>query len=664
MRARVSVGVVACLTLCAGVAGCSDGSVGTAQSPTSAWPSGVSAALVPSGLTLVGGVGEGDVVVDGAGMAWVQGPWQVARVDLASGGATVWDAADDLAFVSVDGLAPAQPAGVWLDSEDRVRLFDGERFVVDIAIPAQFGDAPDDQVPAGEILQVGDELWASGPSGVGRWANGAWSMVGIEQLASAGPLALDSEGAVWAGGVGPVDGEPRNVVVRWDGQAWRTPGDAAAAPSGGIGDIAADPAGGVWVASTQDGPVTDQHGIFRFDGTTWRKVGPGGYAGDLSVTTGGQLWAMVGAGNGVDPSGEVRVARLADDGSWLAYGRAQGAPEGSEFRWPSLAVSADTVLVSDLAGLVRNEGDRFVTMWQDPAAVIQPAFEVSSGQVSDALLAVGADEVWLPATPVGAGPSGLVGSNLLSRFRAGSWEGVGPTIRGDLANSPALATDGAIWQATPAGLVRIQGDASSVVAPSIGGYERRSLAAGDDARVWTILDGDLVEVAPDGELRSVGRPTGSSPLWSSAALAAGGGVVWTTQTDARRGLARLARWDGRWSSVAVPEPYEAVTGLLVAPDGAVWATLEGGRQALGRYADGRWSIDEGGARGLAWDPGGHVCSIRGEQVACYPGTGPIGAAVSVIDVPALALSIAADGSAWVLGDQVARLAPGAIGEGS
>ena len=100
----------------------------------------------------------------------------------------------------------------------------------------------------------------------------------MEQLTTAGPLARDSEGAVWAGGVSTVDGEERNVVVRFDGTAWTTPGNADLAPTGGIGDIAADPSGGVWVSSTQDGPSTDQHGIYRFDGTTWCKAGPGGYA--------------------------------------------------------------------------------------------------------------------------------------------------------------------------------------------------------------------------------------------------------------------------------------------------------------------------------------------------------------------------------------------------
>ncbi len=273
---------------------------------------------------------------------------------------------------------------------------------------------------------------------------------------------------------------------------------------------------------------------------------------------------MVGAGNGIDPSGDVRVARLAADGTWEAFGSDEGVPEGSEGRWPSLAVGGDTVLVSAFTGLVRGEGDRFVTLWQDPTAVVQPSFEVAFGQVPDGVLAVSADEVWLPAAPeVGASPW-LVAGTTLSRYRDGRWASVGPVSPGDTASAPVLATDGAIWQATPQGLVRIEGDDWAVVAEDIGGYARVSLAAGDDGSVWTISDGDVVTVRPDGSRTSIGRPQGSKRLFEGLPLAAGAGVVWTADSDPTRGLAWLHRWDGQWSDVGVPEPYTWVTQLLVA----------------------------------------------------------------------------------------------------
>ncbi|HYN56359.1 MAG TPA: hypothetical protein VES03_04080 [Motilibacterales bacterium] len=656
MSARAWMAMGAVLVAAAG--GCGGGSA-------TQWPEGSAAGLVPSGLMLAGGADEGDVAVDGAGVVWVDGPWQVARVDPTTGTATIWDAADDLAFTSVRRLAPAQPAGVWLDSGDRVRLFDGERFLVDVAVPAQYADGPDGQGPEGEVLQVGDELWASGAGGVARWAEGSWSAVGMEQLSAAGPLALDSEGAVWAGGVRSVNGSELNVVVRFDGSQWTTPGNAEGAPIGGIGDLAADPSGGVWVASTQDGPTTDQHGVYRFDGTTWSRAGPGGYAGDMAVTSGGQLWAMVGAGNGIDPSGEVRVARLAADGSWESFGSAEGAPEGGEFRWPALAVVGGTVVVSDVDGLVRSEGDRFVTMWRDPTSVVQPGFEIAHGQVADGLLAVSADEAWLPAAPLEGGPAGLVPGTGLARYRDGAWVALGPVTRGDLANAPVLATDGAVWVATGAGLVRIEGDASSVVADDLGSYTRTSVAAGEDGCVWTIAEGDVVRVCADGARTSIGRPKGTRGLWEAAALTAGPGVVWTTVSDPDRGLAWLARWDGRWSTMGVPEPYTWVPHLLVARDGAVWAVIDSEHeagQALARYTDGQWTVDRGGARGLAQTPAGEVCSIRDPGVVCYTPVGlAAGAPVSTVPVAVNALGIAPDGSAWVLGEQVARLPGGSTG---
>jgi hypothetical protein len=383
----------------------------------------------------------------------------------------------------------------------------------------------------------------------------------------------------------------------------------------------------------------------------------------MAATTAGQLWALAGSGNGVDPSGDVRVARLAADGTWEPFGSDEGAPEGSEGFWPSLAVGGDTVVVSAFTGLVRGAGDRFVTFWQDPTAVVQPSFEVSFGQVPDAVLAVSAEEVWLPAAPEVGGSPWLVAGTTLSRHRDGAWQAIGPLGRGDTADPAVPASDGALWQASGDGLLRIAGDGWSVVADDIGGDIRSSLAAGEDGSVWTILDGDVVQVRPDGSRTPIGRPGGSRPLFAGAPLAAGPGVVWTADVDPKHGVSRLLGWDGTWAAVGVPEPYTWASQLLVAADGAVWATLdaEDAGQALARYADGEWTVDRAAARGLAQTPSGEVCSIRDPGVVCYDAAGlAAGAPVSTYPVDVKALSIAPDGSAWVLGEQVARLPTGAI----
>jgi hypothetical protein len=212
--------------------------------------------------------------------------------------------------------------------------------------------------------------------------------------------------------------------------------------------------------------------------------------------------------------------------------------------------------------------------------------------------------------------------------------------------------------------VRIEGDGWSVAADDVGGDIRNSLAAGEDGSVWTILDGDVVQVRPDGSRTPIGRPRGSTPLFAGAPLAAGLGVVWTADADPKRGVSRLLGWDGTWSAVGVPEPYTWVTQILVAPDGAVWSTLdaEDAGQALARYADGGWTVDRGAASGLLQTPTGEVCSIRDPGVVCYDAAGlASGAPVSTYPVDVKALTIAPDGAAWVLGEQVARLPNGATG---
>jgi hypothetical protein len=257
-----------------------------------------------------------------------------------------------------------------------------------------------------------------------------------------------------------------------------------------------------------------------------------------------------------------------------------------------------------------------------------------------------------------------VAATPLSRFRDGAWDAVGPVSRGDTANAAVMATDGAIWQATAEGLVRIEGDSSTVVADDVSGYTGVSLASGEDSSVWTIVDGDVVQIRPDGSRTSIGRPEGSKPLFDVAPLAAGPGVVWTSRSDPERGLAWLARWDGRWTTAGIPEPYTWVPQLLLAPDAAVWAVLDGEEvgQALARYADGRWTVDQGAARGLAQTPAGEVCTIRDAGVVCFDADGlAAGAPVSTYPVAVGALSIAPDGATWVLGEQVARLPAGSTG---
>ncbi len=298
---------------------------------------------------------------------------------------------------------------------------------------------------------------------------------------------------------------------------------------------------------------------------------------------------MVGSGNGIDPSGDVRVARLAADGTWEPFGSDEGAPEGSEGRWPSLAVAGDTVLVSDLHGARARRGRpvRHAVAGPHGRGAARRSRSPSGRSPTPCS----------PSTPTRPGsrrhpwsmaPPWLVAGTTLSRHRDGAWDAIGPV-------SPATRPASRSWpRMAPSGRPRPTGSCGSRVTAgrwsptTSAAYMRTSLAAGDEGSVWTILDGDVVAVRPDGSRTPIGRPGGSRPLFAGAPLAAGPGVVWTSDADPKRGVVLAACWDWPWSAVGVPEPYTWVSQLLVAADGAVWATLdaEDAGQALARYADG------------------------------------------------------------------------------
>lgn len=162
-----AVALALVLAACAGPAHpVEDSPGGSVEAPGSEL---VPTALLPEGL----GTQAGGLVADGSGSVWVRGPWDLTRVDAATGHTQTWDAADDAVFAASDPrLAPATGAGVWLVLGTRVRLFDGSRFAVDLTVPesllAEVGSAPTspDEVPATapavlDVAQVAGRIWLS-----------------------------------------------------------------------------------------------------------------------------------------------------------------------------------------------------------------------------------------------------------------------------------------------------------------------------------------------------------------------------------------------------------------------------------------------------------------------------------------------------------------------
>lgn len=345
-------------------------------------------------------------------------------IDPWTGTATVWVAADDTAFASVRHLAAGQPSGAWLIEPGTARLFDGERFAATLALPDGYRQDDEPGSTVADLLQVGETVYVAGRAGVARWSGGTWKPIGADRLVAAGHLAVDTAGAVWAGGT-LVDwtGSGRtNVVVRLDGGTWTPPGAEDGAPTGEVGDVAADPARrrldnvhGRGHCRPRRVPVRrdvvaegrrrrlrprprrDHHGRGLGDGQRRRRP----------------LSAL----------GIFTASRLGADGSWQLF---DGPPLTDEGSSADLAVSGDRVLMVHEEGLEALSGERFVPTWANPAAVVGTAFGVGP----DRLIRISADELWM-RTNYPSGPDGIVPATGLGHYMAGTWRTVDVPMWGE-----------------------------------------------------------------------------------------------------------------------------------------------------------------------------------------------------------------------------------------
>jgi hypothetical protein len=587
--------------------------------------SGDGAPIEPSGIVLAGSSGWGtSAVVDGAGMVWIDGPFELTRLDPQTGEATTWDAADDLTFATITAIAPSDGAGVWLAGGGRVRRFDGDRFVVDLTVPDEFLG------PAGRIEGLvvdGETLWIAIDDGddhvVARMAQGSWTRLpgGL-----GGPLAVDSDGNLWAVKRG-AGGTPIGLS-RFDGTTWSRPGSSGTYPTGQINSIVADPEGGVWVLTKET--------LAHFDGASWSQTRVPQAIGEIP------WWPALLA---VDPDGRVwvagmnGVARYDPDGEWSTFKAAEGLPAhpGGELR--NVVVAGDEVVVVTTVGAHRLDGTRFVPLWADPAF---------GQRFTGPLVAVSSNEVWARAD-----------SGVWSRYRDGEWEAVGPQdARRQMGyGSGVVASDGAVWVLTTAGLVRVDGDDWSVMSEDATSWQQP--AAGPDGSVWAIEESDdvasVVKFHADGTRTTIDPPI----LWPERLAVGPDGALWAA------GGWDLARWDGTWQQVPPPpgwSPYW-VSGLEATPDGALWVSGIA-PNVFARYADGEWTTFEHDAlqvgQQLVALSDGTVCITP--FLACFDATGTIVGTIAET-LPGVfvdGIDIAPDGAVWVHGEQIARLPDGAL----
>lgn len=642
-------------------------------------PSGPSADLAPTGLVLAGGSRISGLVVDGTGAVWVDGPWQVARFDPVTATSQVWDASDDLSFGRVHRLVGSASVGVWLVESDRVRMFDGRRFVVDLAVPPEYRGAAD----ITSMAQVGSEVWVGSRAGVARWDGERWSMIGLGQVADVTVMAVDSAGTVWVAAEHRAGAVRRAGLAWFDGQQWVVPPSDPAAPTATIREIVADPTGGVVVRAFSW--VTR---IARFDGGRWAELTDGLFGAELgdlpdqamAITHHGDLWV----------TGQDGVVVLSPHGTWRSVVDAGGVPGTPRKRGiAGVALAGTEVVVADRAGLLAVEGDRLVRAWRDPAGA-RLAGALDELPTRAALVARSADDVWVQPYSWYTTPTAQVVS--------GSWAEIEPPSdhwwNGALGGALVRASDGAIWAISSAGLARFESATWQVVAPEylpaldLSDATPR-LAAGADGAVWVVPQADapgprrptLVEITPEGGRTSLRVPV--DPRTSQLVGFAGGtdGAVWALVRvaggpgvgDAGPTL-RVLRWDGGWRELPAPPLTGAgVADSAVTGDGALWVSGVGPEQQdrVARLSDDGWMVFDVPMADM-WALGDRVCGVPDPwtagmfrdgrptpiEVACVGSSGPAG--TLRLDLPVVALGVAPDGATWVLGEQLARL-PGAVG---
>lgn len=590
--------------------GCSSGSGDDAASPSAT-------GTETSGLVLTGGVSEflPALAVDGAGDVWVDGPLELTRVDPETGESSTWDVAEDLAFGEFQEIAPSQEPGVWLLSMSRVRRFDGEGFAVDLEVPeelnahAGFGVA--------DLVEMGEDLWITNDADVtARWSGGSWTVL---PEGRGGPFAV-VDGELWAGDrsyPGPV-----YDLFRYTDGDWVRPGADGTYPTGDLMGIVPDGEGGTWVLAASL--------LYHFDGTAWstHKV-----PSELGLTLGQDVVA-VGPDSSVWVAGMRGVGRYQPDGTWQTFDAADGLPPmpAGEGLQQSVAVAGDDVIVATRSGVYRLSGSRFELLVASELAGPTDVYE---------LVAVGRDEVW-------ASSWSMAGFGWW-RYADGAWTQVGP--QGEAGDRGVLAADGSVWATTSDGLVRFVDEEWTLMSDTIDGHQ---LAAAPDGTVWAVESGRVVGFTADGAARTeLPDPPGRE-------LAAGeDGTVWVSNGPYMP--SELSRWDDGWQKVDLPPTWSGIASLVVDADGALWATTqipvadEGLDFELGRYADGSWTtfeVEE--VSDIAASPDGVVCIVP--NVTCFDATGMVSERLP--GVSASSISIAPDGSTWVLGEQVIRLADG------
>lgn len=377
-----------------------------------------------------------------------------------------------------------------------------------------------------------------------------------------------------------------------------------------------------WTSFTYTGPIND---LAHSDGLLWAATDGGLVAWDgagasvrfaaehglaanrvnsVAIGRDGAIWAATAGG----------LSRY-DGRAWQTFTAAEGLPDNGVY---DVVVDRDGIVWAGThAGLARYDGDE----WR--AYRSQGLFAVLPSDVVYDLTVDSANRLWVATS------GGLV------RQEGERWVPLPAPF--DDANVPIVAldagSDGAVWGATEAELVRFDGDtvtpfASAAPSERLLAWRVPGLAAAPDGAVYVAYAGEepirrLDPLSGDRELIDTG-PRLARWAANGALLLDESGGLWAGVGDTVRRLAGgrwsvlagpselpanvltdvahdgralwvastvgMARFDGRWQSFGVADglPSDDTRALAVAPDGGLWAAFDTPLRGVARYGPDGW----------------------------------------------------------------------------
>ena len=432
-------------------------------------------------------------------------------------------------------------------------------------------------------------------------------------------LAFAPDGALWAASY--------EGLVRWDLAADRAQrfDQAAGLPAPGVLSLAFAPDGSLWAGT--------QAGVARFDGARWtayplRSASVTDIIYDIAVAPDGVVWA-----------GADRGASAFDGRTWRNFTPADGLADA--LVWQVAPAPDGTVWFSTHGGGVSRfdpSSGRWTTFTAPDSFPLANARKLVIGPDGLPWVHIGYDNVYR-----------FDGRQWVLAYAAGGGQWV-CDLAFDAGGAPWIATcDG--WHVHGGGLVYQDGGEWRAITTADGlvADDLTALALRPDG-VIAVGSRQGISVRQDGRWRTL--RSGPTLAAVTGVAVAADGVAWFAFGDDHGQAAGggLAAFDGRrWRYVTrangLPVP-DNVRVLTLAPDGSLWA---GGACQLARLRGERWEIMaacdplDGNIRQLAFAPDGAVWFASEWNLFRLSG----GVLTRYEQQLPLALTVAADGAAWV-----------------